>query len=75
MQRVDRLAQRIAGTEVEGDGGGREQALMRDQERGRPALGPRERRGIKREQRAAEARRGPDAPQIADPAGPGGDAP
>ncbi|WP_421036831.1 MdtB/MuxB family multidrug efflux RND transporter permease subunit [Mitsuaria sp. CC2] len=30
----------------------------------------RERRGVKRETRAAEERRGPDAPQIADPAGP-----
>ncbi|WP_431049885.1 MdtB/MuxB family multidrug efflux RND transporter permease subunit [Roseateles sp. L2-2] len=32
----------------------------------------RERRGVKRETRAAEERRGPDAPQIADPAGPTG---
>ncbi|MDH0864735.1 MdtB/MuxB family multidrug efflux RND transporter permease subunit [Mitsuaria sp. GD03876] len=30
----------------------------------------RERRGVKRETRAADERRGPDAPQIADPAGP-----
>ncbi|WP_431260374.1 MdtB/MuxB family multidrug efflux RND transporter permease subunit [Roseateles chitinivorans] len=32
----------------------------------------RERRGVKRETRAAEERHGPDAPQIADPAGPVG---